>query len=213
MTGSDADDGPPQAPRCNTLAELQRFEPVSDELVLAAIDRAERHRDRQSEGVMVSHIAEHLGFVPTAWTTRNLNPQLKALIDAGLLERSRRHGLPMIGLRDSGRKRLKRARRTNDPLSLPEAPQHREWRNTRSVAANRIAGLRDQVRRTLKDASTLLTTETARSDAWFAVADRLHRQCVQLGSATYCLREWDEPGDADADLRNLGPTRAISNMK
>ncbi len=41
--------------------ELRRFEPVSDELVLAAVERAEHHRERQDEGVMMSDIAEHLG--------------------------------------------------------------------------------------------------------------------------------------------------------
>jgi hypothetical protein len=108
MTRSNADDPPPQPPQRSTVDDLQRFKPVSDILLLAAIDRAERHRGRRSESVMVSHIAEHLGFVPSAWTTRNLNPQLKALIGAGLLERSRRHGLPMIGLTNSGRKRMTR---------------------------------------------------------------------------------------------------------
>jgi hypothetical protein len=31
--------------------ELRRFEPVSDEVVLAAVERAERHRERNSKGV------------------------------------------------------------------------------------------------------------------------------------------------------------------
>jgi hypothetical protein len=43
--------------------ELSRFEPVSNELVLAAVERAERHRGREGEGVMMSDVAEHLGFV------------------------------------------------------------------------------------------------------------------------------------------------------
>jgi len=204
MTRSDAGDRPQQVPARELPAELRRFEPVFNTVVLAAIDRAERHRERLSEGVMMSHIAEHLGFVPSAWTTRNLNPQLKALIDAGLLERSRRHGLPMIGLTDGGRKRLARARRAGEPLSLPEAPQHREWRNTRSAAAERIGALSGQVRRTLNDASILLDAETGRSDEWFEVADRLHRECGQLGSVTYCLYEWAEPNDANADVDDYG---------
>jgi hypothetical protein len=41
--------------------ELGRWEPVSDALVLAAVERAERHRQR--EGVVRSDIAAHLGFV------------------------------------------------------------------------------------------------------------------------------------------------------
>jgi hypothetical protein len=43
-------------------SELGRFEPVSDAYVLAAIERAERHREREHEGVMLSDIAEHLGL-------------------------------------------------------------------------------------------------------------------------------------------------------
>ncbi len=40
------------------LDELRRFEPVSDAVVLAAIDRAERHRRGAVEGVMGSTLAE-----------------------------------------------------------------------------------------------------------------------------------------------------------
>lgn len=78
--------------------ELRRFEPVSDEVVLAAVERAERHRERKDEGVMMSDIAEHLGFVHGSWTTRRLRPQIDAFIAAGLLVRSRRHGVVVWGI-------------------------------------------------------------------------------------------------------------------
>jgi hypothetical protein len=74
---------------------LRRFELVPDDLVLAAVERAERHRERKGEGVMMSDIAEHLGFVYGSWTTRRLRPQIDAFIAAGLLVRSRRHGVGM----------------------------------------------------------------------------------------------------------------------
>jgi hypothetical protein len=77
---------------------LRRFEPVSDELVLAAVERAERHRERQDEGVMMGDIVEHLGFVHGSWTTRRLRPQIEAFIAAGLLVRSRRHGVVVCGV-------------------------------------------------------------------------------------------------------------------
>jgi hypothetical protein len=48
--------------------ELCRFEPVSDAVVLAAIDRAERHRGGTGEGARMSNLAEHLGFVHGPWT-------------------------------------------------------------------------------------------------------------------------------------------------
>jgi hypothetical protein len=62
--------------------EMRKFEPVSDAVVLAAIDRAERHRGGAGEGARMSNLAEHLGFVHGAWTTHGLRPQLDALIDA-----------------------------------------------------------------------------------------------------------------------------------
>jgi hypothetical protein len=59
-------------------AELRPFEPVSEEVVLAAIDRAKRHWPGVGKrvGVALRDIAEHLGFVNGAWTTRRLRPEL-----------------------------------------------------------------------------------------------------------------------------------------
>ncbi len=37
------------------------------------------------------------------------------------------------------------------------------------------------------------------SDAWFEAGERLHRACRRLGSATYCLHEWAEPPEDQAD--------------
>ena len=90
---------------------LGRLEPVSDGLVLAAVERAERHREREREGVMLSDIAEHLGFVHGSWTTRRLRPQLDALIAEGSLARSRRHGVVVWALTEAGRGQLERMRR------------------------------------------------------------------------------------------------------
>jgi len=56
--GSDGGSGD-GAERQRLDGELGRFEPVSDGLVLAAVERAERHREREREGVMLSDIAEH----------------------------------------------------------------------------------------------------------------------------------------------------------
>jgi hypothetical protein len=38
------------------------------------------------------------------------------------------------------------------------------------------------------------------SDAWFDVAERLRRAAWLVGSASYCLCEWAEPDDAQADI-------------
>jgi hypothetical protein len=38
------------------------------------------------------------------------------------------------------------------------------------------------------------------SDAWFELAERLHRAARRLGSATHCLYEWTEPDYDRADI-------------
>jgi hypothetical protein len=176
---------------------LRRFEPVSDDVVLAAVGRAERHREREGEGVMMSDIAEHLGFVHGSWTTRRLRPQIEAFIAAGLLVRSRRHGVLIWGLTSSGRRRVARVGRA---VVLPESPQHRVWRHARTLAAERIGGLREQVRGVLEEATGVLDVDGVCSDAWFTLAERLQSACWHLGSATYCLSEWAEPDDASPDV-------------
>ncbi len=125
------------------LEEMRRFEPVSETVVLAAIDRAERHGAHRGEGATMSTVAEHLGFVHASWTTRGLRPRLEALVAAGALERMRRHGLVWWALTEKGRRRAARARRT---VALPESPQHRAWRRTREEAVERIDGLREEAR-------------------------------------------------------------------
>ena len=160
---------------------------MSDELVLAAVERAERHREREGEGVMMSDIAEHLGFVHGSWTTRRLRPQIDAFIAAGLLVRSRRHGVVVWGLTSSGRRRVEQA---SGAVVLPESPQHRVWRHARVLAAERIDGVCEQASGVLEEAMDALDSEGVRSDAWFALAERLQSACWQFGSVTYCLSEW-----------------------
>jgi hypothetical protein len=177
--------------------ELRRFEPVSDELVLAAVGRAERHRERAGEGVMMSDIAEHLGFGHGSWTTRRLRPQIEAFIAAGLLVRSRRHGVVVWALTSSGRRRVEQA---SGAVVLPESPQHRVWRHGRALAAERIDGVCKQASGVLDEAMDALDSDGVRSDAWFALAERLQSACWQFGSMTYCLSEWPEPDDDSADV-------------
>jgi len=180
--------------------ELRRFEPVTDDLVLAAVERAERHREREDEGVMMSDIAEHLGFVHGSWTTRRLRPQIEAFIAAGLLVRSRRHGVVIWGLTSSGRRRVERANRSGASKGLPESPQHRVWRHARALDAERIDAVSEQASGVLEEAMDALDSEGVRSDAWFALAERLQSACWQLGSVMYCLSEWPEHDDDRADV-------------
>jgi hypothetical protein len=188
---------PSREPR-DRAGELRRFEPVSDELVLAAVERAERHREREGEGVMMSDVAEHLGFVHGSWTTRRLRPQIDAFIAAGLLVRSRRHGVVVWGLTSSGRRRVEQM---SGAVELPESPQHRVWRHAQVLAAERIDGVCEQASGVLGEAMAVLDSDGGvRSDAWFSLAERLQSACWHLGSVTYCLSEWPEPDDASADV-------------
>jgi hypothetical protein len=177
--------------------ELRRFEPVSDDLVLAAVARAERHREREGDGVMMSDIAEHLGFVHGSWTTRRLRPQIEGFIAAGLLVRSRRHGVVIWGLTSGGRGRVARV---GESVVLPESPQHRVWRQARTLANESGDGLREQARGVLEEATGVLDSDGVRLDAWFSLAERLQSACWHLGSVTYCLSEWPEPDDASPDV-------------
>ncbi|MHB1860628.1 MAG: hypothetical protein ACYCUM_11075 [Solirubrobacteraceae bacterium] len=151
-------------------------------------------------GVGRRDIAEHLGFIPGPATTVKLRPQVDALIASGLIEHAKRHGMERWALTSAGRKQLTRARQAGQPLELPEAPQHRVWREARAAAAERIEEYRRQLRRTLQEANRLLDSEHgSNSDAWFDLAKRLTTLCELVASATYCEREWPEPDDAHPD--------------
>lgn len=193
-----------RAPTDPVLAcELRPFaHPVSDALVLAATDRAERHHaTRTSPGVLLAEVFAHMGFIYNGAATRQLRPRLDGLLAAGALTHARRHSLQMWVLTSTGRRRLARARRREGPVRLPESPQHRAWRHSRESAAERIGGYERELRALLDDSSALLASgERARSDRWLCLASRLQQAAKNLGVAVYCLREWPEPDDASADI-------------
>jgi len=202
----------PRASTCTAAArarakrdELRRFEPVSDAVVLAAAERAERHHRGPADGVTLGEVIEHLGFARVGWTTRSLRPQIEAFLATGALAPFRRFGRDFLKLTPTGRRRLAQARRGREVV-LPESPQHREWRHARQQATERVAAMRQLLRETLDEADRLLSNEQTDSDAWYALAPRLHTTCRQLGSVTHCLREWPEPHDAHAD-HDTFPTR------
>lgn len=181
-------------------------EPPSEELVLAAIDRASRHRRRQENpGVLFATVKEHLGLAHGGWSTRRLRPVWDGLQAAGLIEQSRRHGSTLWGLTRTGAQRLKAAQQSGELEPLPESPQHRFWREARVAASDRINEFRGDLRSALDEATDLLdASDDARSDAWYEFSERLQVACRRLGSATYCLHEWLEPDDAEADIAPAG---------
>ncbi len=178
-------------------ADLRPFESVSDAQILAAIHRAEGHDEH--DHASRSDIAAHLGFAHNSWTTRRLRPQLDALKVAGRVRDVRRYGLDLLALTDAGRRAVAKARSEGE-VGLPESPQHRRWRHSRTLADERIDRFRQALRSSLAEAGVLLDTERAPSAAWVEFAKRLGRDCKRLGSATYCLFEWPEPDDERADV-------------
>ena len=164
-------------------------------LVLAAIERAERHEESADVSLVV--IGQHLGFVRAAGTTLRL--QVDELTSAGAVRHSSPGGKDVWGLTSAGRKRLMRARRAGTPLVLPESPRHREWRDARGRAAVEIDQLREQLRDALLTASELLEGRSARAEEYLALARPLPRQIARLARAIYALEEWEEPDDACSD--------------
>jgi hypothetical protein len=192
---------PESAQRFHELygSDLSPVEPVSDAQILAAIDRAEAHDRNQVPDAARWDIAAHLGFVYNSWTTRRLRPQIDALRAAGRIRDVRRLGLDLVALTSTGRRALGKARSTGE-VSLPESPQHRTWRHSRTIASDRIDGFREALRMSLAELGALLDAGQTPSDAWFQFGKRLSAECKHLGSATYCLSEWAEPDDVRADV-------------
>jgi hypothetical protein len=170
------------------------------ELVLAAIDRAVRHRHHQARpGAWISDVKEHLGLPHTGATTVWLRPVWQQLEAERLIEQNRKGGLPRCELTRAGRKRLESAQDAEGLDQLPESPQHDRWRKAHDTAAERIEDLRGGLRLLMEEASRLLDREPP-SDAWYELARDFEHACKRLGSATYCLHEWAEPDDATADV-------------
>jgi hypothetical protein len=180
-------------------------EPPSEELLLAAIERAQRHQGIQNRGVILSAIIEHLGLARGSWTTRRLAPKLDALEIGGMAERSRRQGITIWSLTTAGHQWIQTVRATGEIDPLPESPQHRRWRVAHTTADQRAPEFRESLRQRLAEAQQLLNAGASSSIDWFVLSDRLRHECWRMGSATYCLHEWVEPSDAEADIEP--PTR------
>ncbi len=175
---------------------------IPDELVLAAVERAERHSGRDTPEVPTWAIYAHLGLAKRSGAARRVYARLGVLQEAGLLAPARRSGIPMWVLTRAGRRRLQRAVRAGG-VELAESPQHRVWREARAMAGREIERVRHELRECLEQALLLLDADPpADSDAWFQLGESLKAPCRRLGSAVHCLWEWGEPDDAHADIDN-----------
>jgi hypothetical protein len=173
----------------------------SNALVLAALERAIRHRTGDAHVAPIWVILDHLQLPRRSAEARHVRAVLGELTAAGRLEASHPHGVDAWGLTDAGRRQLGQARRGGSTPALPESPQHRDWRNARTGAGQEIERFARRLRECLDDASLLLDApEPAPSDMWFELAEALRRACWRLGSASHCLYEWPEPQDEIADV-------------
>jgi hypothetical protein len=173
----------------------------SDELVLAAVERAGRHQPHATSAVPVWSILDHLAVSRRSAAARHVRARLGALTTDGWLQRTSRHGVPTWELTSRGVRRLRQARRDGGFPPLPESPQHRAWRNARTVAAEELERFRASLREGLRRAELLLDAEPPpHSDAWLALAHELQRSCRRVASASHCLYEWSEPDDERPDV-------------
>jgi len=179
-----------------------------DDLVLAALERASRHQAREDPAVPTWTILEHLALPRRSGAARHVGARLIAMHTAGLIERSRRHGIPTWLLTSKGQRRLRRVRRAGELPQLPESPQHCAWRFARIAAGLEIERFRAELAAHVHQTQKLLDSqEHPHSDAWLVLAEQLQRACRRLASASYCLFEWVEPDDAHADVdERLEPT-------
>jgi len=178
-------------------------ESTSDELVLAAIQRAAHHRARTTAAVPVWAICAHLDIPRRSGAARRLRIRLDVLHAAGLIALSRPHGIQAWALTRDGTRHLQRERRAGRVPELPESPQHRAWRDARTAANQHINRFRDELKNELQAALTQLDSNPD-SDRLYQLAEHLDHNARRLASATYCAREWAEPGDAHPDIDSYG---------
>jgi hypothetical protein len=125
-----------------------RWQAPSDELIMLAVDRAERHKRfaRDRPGVTVGAVAEHLGMSRGSVAGRRLNPLLRRLEIQGPLARFQLpgHSMPLWVLSEAG-ERLVQAAVARGAGVLPESPQHRAWREARADCIARLPQFRTEL--------------------------------------------------------------------
>lgn len=189
------------APHRRYIAQRATYEPVSDETVLLALDRAERYAKEnpwRETGVYWRALTEHLGVVHSPATTRRLRPQVEALIDAGLIVKTRNRGRERWGLTGTGRELAARARK--EGVKLPASPVYLEWQAAREGAAEAIESIRERLAEDLREGRGLLSTEGVEDSDCYDAAENIAREARRLGGALFCLNDWPEPDEEHPDV-------------
>lgn len=187
---------------------------IPDLLVVAAIDRAVRHGREDAQATLKAAILEHLDIRPRSRASREVSVLLNTLSTSGLVEPRRQQGMDMWALTPKGVQRLSSARAARKVPALPEAPQHRAWRERRALAEQKIEQFRLALGEALKEGLAVLESNApTHSDVWDAFGNRLERCCANVASAVYCLGEWDEPGDDRADRGHSGNWHLRDNVR
>lgn len=171
---------------------------LTDYVVLAALERAERHRQAQGPGALYSSLIEEVGF-HSRHRAGPLKKRTDLLVQKRYLRRFLQNGCAMIALTPSGRRHLLALAKSGEAIQLPESRQHLIWRSCREAAQMRAPELRERLRIALDDAAQLLASDEVAPDAWYEVGSRLQQAAHGLNGALYCMRDWTEPDDSAAD--------------
>lgn len=175
--------------------------------LLAAIERAEWQvvLPGERKGTRRNEVVAHLGLDWHSGNARRLKVQLEALEAEGCVEIERK--IPhrsIVALTPGGHDRLQLARRQKVaeamPESLPESPQHRNWREARAVAEEKEDEIRSRATDVVQYALTaLLKPEADGAEELMAIGDRLHRVFWRFASVVYVRQEWVEPDERSRD--------------
>jgi transcriptional regulator with XRE-family HTH domain len=88
-----------------------------------------------------------------------------------------------------------------------ESPQHQRWREARTLAEQENERAWTALLDAVEAAEDLLNRPLSASPpsaAWLSIGERVRGASRLLASVTYCLREWQEPQDARADVVPVG---------
>jgi len=174
-------------------ARSPRTQPLTADVVLAALARALHSGPIVDGGVWLSEVSEHLGLSWHGATSRRLQPIMTQLVDRGLVRHSNKGSI--WALTDTGYRQAQRV-----TVLLPESPQHRLWRQACELATEHHPRMRQRFITAVKAACDLINAEEpAAPSSWIDCKHELEHACEALAQVAYILNR-AEPDDATPDL-------------